>query len=72
VTSSTTAPVITPQAHRDELESLMSQFTNTSQHWERLLYSTGGAINLQKSFWYLLSWTWDCGVPKLDTSHYPP
>jgi hypothetical protein len=51
---------------------LLSSFAKTSQHWERLLYSTGGAINLQKSFWYLLSWTWDRGLLKLDTSSSIP
>jgi hypothetical protein len=29
-----------------------------AQQWERLLYATGGAISLSKSFWYLISWKW--------------
>jgi hypothetical protein len=29
-----------------------------SQQWERLLFATGGALCLEKSFWYLLSWRW--------------
>jgi hypothetical protein len=29
-----------------------------SQQWERLLFATGGALCLAKSFWYLLSWRW--------------
>jgi hypothetical protein len=36
-----------------------------AQHWERLLFSTGGAINMQKSFWYLMAWTWKNGIPNL-------
>jgi hypothetical protein len=36
-----------------------------AQHWERLLFSTGGAINMQKSFWYLMAWTWKNGIPSL-------
>ena len=43
-----------------------------AQHWERLLFSTGGAINMQKSFWYLLSWTWPNGVPTLSTQRKAP
>jgi hypothetical protein len=31
------------------------------QKWERLLFSTGGAINLQKSFWVLMGWHWENG-----------
>ncbi len=29
-----------------------------AQQWERLLFATGGAICLNKSFWYLMSWKW--------------
>jgi hypothetical protein len=29
-----------------------------SQQWECLLFVTGGALCLAKSFWYLLSWRW--------------
>jgi hypothetical protein len=30
---------------------------NTALKWECLLYSTSGALNLEKSFWFSLSWT---------------
>jgi hypothetical protein len=36
-----------------------------AQHWERLLFTTVGALNLQKSFWYLITWKWKGGVPRL-------
>jgi hypothetical protein len=29
----------------------------TAQHWEQLLYSTGGSLQLAKCFWYGISWT---------------
>jgi hypothetical protein len=29
----------------------------TAQQWERLLYATGGALNLAKCFWYGIEWT---------------
>jgi hypothetical protein len=36
-----------------------------SQTWEKGLFSTGGAINLQKSFWVLMSWRWKKGTAYL-------
>jgi hypothetical protein len=41
------------------------QLQRLAQHWERLLYSTGGAINMQKSHWYLMTWIWNNGIPRL-------
>jgi hypothetical protein len=29
----------------------------TAQRWERLLYATGGALNLAKCYWYEIEWT---------------
>jgi hypothetical protein len=43
-----------------------------AQRWERLLFSTGGAINLQKSFWILLTWQWKNGEVKLNTPEQDP
>jgi len=37
------------------------------QHWEKLLFFTGKALNLQKGFWYLVTWQWKNGVPRLAT-----
>jgi hypothetical protein len=34
-----------------------------AQQWERLLFATGGAISLDKSFWYSFSWTWSSSKP---------
>jgi hypothetical protein len=36
-----------------------------AQSWERALYTIGGAINFQKSFWFLFRWRWKNGVAKL-------
>jgi hypothetical protein len=36
-----------------------------AQSWERALFSTGGAINFQKSFWFLFHWHWRNGVAHL-------
>jgi hypothetical protein len=32
-----------------------------AQIWEHILYSSGGALELRKCFWYLLYWTWENG-----------
>jgi hypothetical protein len=51
----------------EDLNQVVQQLQTLAQHWERLLFTTGGALNLQKSFWYLLSWEWKNGHPKLVT-----
>ncbi len=43
------------------VESTLSNLQRLSQKWERGLFTTGGAINLQKSFWVLMSWRWKHG-----------
>jgi hypothetical protein len=41
--------------HWTEMFALMQQVAQT---WEHLLYSLGGALELQKCFWYLMYWEW--------------
>jgi hypothetical protein len=50
-----------------EDQALVSNLNSLAQEWERLLFSTGGALNLQKCFWFLLSWRWNKGRAKLHT-----
>lgn len=38
-----------------------------AQKWEKLLYSTGGALELKKCFYYLVYWKWDDGIPYMST-----
>jgi hypothetical protein len=39
----------------------------TAQQWERLLYATGGALNLMKCFWYGVQWSFmPSGVPYME------
>lgn len=46
--------------------TLVQTMCNTAQRWERLLYATGGALNLMKCFWYGVQWHFtDSGVPKM-------
>jgi hypothetical protein len=47
----------------------------SAQRWERLLYATGGALNLSKCFWYGIEWTFTpTGAPKMThtTDNGPP
>jgi hypothetical protein len=53
--------------HRSR-EHLVGNLQSLAQQWERLLFSTGGALNLSKCFWFSLSWTWRDGKPILNTS----
>jgi len=46
-----------------EMALVVTNLTKLAQHWERLLFSTGGAINMKKSHWYLMTWLWKKGVP---------
>lgn len=55
-----------------EVEHLVSRLATLSQHWERLLFTTGGAINFQKSHWYLMTWLWKNGIPRLATVPQSP
>jgi hypothetical protein len=46
--------------------ALVEMMSMTAQRWERLLYATGGALNLLKCFWYGIEWTFtDAGVPRM-------
>jgi hypothetical protein len=47
------------------LNELISNLNILAQSWEKLLYSTGSALNLSKSFWFLLSWNWAGGKAHL-------
>jgi hypothetical protein len=62
-------PNLTDIVHQlKEVEHLVARLAALSQHWERLLFTTGGAINFQKSHWYLMTWLWNNGLPRLATA----
>jgi hypothetical protein len=56
-----------PELVRRLTPTAATQLQILAQQWERLLYSTGGALNLTKCFWFLLSLQWKGGKCKLDT-----
>jgi hypothetical protein len=66
-------PIVT-EAENDESEirHVVHKLKQLAQHWERLLFSTGGAINLQKGFWYLMAWQENKGKSKLATIAQQP
>jgi len=45
--------------------SAVSNLQSIAQRWERALFSTGGAINFSKSFWFDFHWTWKGGIARL-------
>jgi hypothetical protein len=51
---------------------VVQQLSKLAQNWERLLFSTGGAIYMQKSHWYPISWIWTNGVPHLASIRSTP
>jgi hypothetical protein len=37
-----------------------------SQTWERVLFTTGGAINITKRHWFIVKWQWCNGTAVLE------
>ncbi len=57
-----------PELSLQILIDIIHDATRLSQKWERLLWCTGGALNLEKCFYYVLHWTFDdIGNPRLMT-----
>ena len=66
-----------PSGHHDPTQlqttrEIVRSLQSLAQSWERLLFTTGGAINLQKSFWTLITWKWGKGVARLQNSAQAP
>jgi hypothetical protein len=47
------------------LETMIAKLNNIAQTWERLLFCSGGALNLSKCSWYTMYWDWKHGRPIL-------
>jgi len=50
------------------IPEIVAALQDVSQKWEQLLYSSGGALELQKCFWYLVHWEWVGGRPYMKPS----
>jgi hypothetical protein len=57
---------------RRSISHLTNSLETLAQQWEWLLFSTGGAMNLQKCFWFLVTWHWENGRAVLATSKPVP
>jgi hypothetical protein len=55
-----------------QTELLTDNVGRLAQQWEKLLYSTGGALNLSKCFCFQLSWSWKGGKASLDSVKNTP
>jgi hypothetical protein len=50
----------------------MTRMQTRAQAWERLMFSSGGKLNLKKCFWYFIAWKWTDGIPSIATiNDYP-
>ena len=46
-------------------DDMINQLTQLVQTWEKLLFYSGGSLNLPKSSWYIMYWDWKNGRPHL-------
>ena len=46
-------------------DEMISRMEKIAQNWERLLFYSGGALNLKKCSWSSLFWQWRHGIPQL-------
>ena len=51
---------------------VIEDLTKLAQHYERLLWSTGGALNILKCSWVMISWVWKHGRARLATIAQAP
>jgi hypothetical protein len=49
------------------ISDLSCRLAHMSQTWEKLLFSSGGALELSKCFYYIVYWKWVNGLPKMLT-----
>jgi hypothetical protein len=62
-------------AHQDDpmsVPEIMGHLQHTAQSWEHILYSSGGALQPPKYFWYLVYWEWSNGRPQMMNSVSAP
>ena len=45
--------------------TMIQSIEKIAQNWERILYYSGGSLNLKKCSWSMLHWEWKCGRPIL-------
>ena len=49
------------------IHTLVQSMNAMAQMWERLLWVSGGGLNLKKCYWYAVSWKWTkTGEPSME------
>ena len=43
------------------LDTMLNKLTKMAQRWEKLLFYSGGALNLSKCSWLVMYWDWQHG-----------
>jgi hypothetical protein len=51
------------------LETMIAKLNHIAQTWEKILFYSGGALNLSKCSWYTVYWDWKKGRPPLRMIH---
>lgn len=51
----------TPATTQSQVQTVLDDLTRLSQHYEKLLYTSGGALNIKKCHWILMAWKWVYG-----------
>ena len=46
------------------LDTMINKLTKMAQTWEKLLFYSGGALNLSKCSWHVMYWDWQQGRPR--------
>jgi hypothetical protein len=62
-------------AHQDDpmsVTEIVGHLLHTVQSWDRILYSSGGALEIPKCFWHLVYWEWSNGRPQMMNSVSTP
>ena len=57
---------------QNDYPTLLNQMQNAVVHWEGGLRATGGALRVDKSFWYLIHFIWDKHQWRYATSNDTP
>ena len=62
-----TLGVSVPNTQQQSEKNVHSHIRKMGQLWEKLLYITGGKLELSKCFWVPITWRWSGGKPVMNT-----
>lgn len=51
-----------------QAKQVLAELTRIPQHYEKLLFSSGGALNIKKCHWIMIAWKWNHGKATMMTS----